>query len=464
MQTASQERDAIAETHGGVALKQPAPPTERKVGGPAFARRRASSPRTRTAMHYTGRRKFSNLGQWQTVGLGVSGLTQRETVDEKVGEVEAHRLAERLLANDKGFAVEIEPKTARLEPFGAVVVTVRCVGDTWGKYEDVLMCKTPAFAPRGVKIKADVRGAPLSVQVAGTAASPGVVRMPTVCQAAPTPETAAGDTDATTDGKSDTDADGNTNRYDARAYSSPCDTLFFFHPLGGDRMLIGCWAPCDVHRSPDGAEAEARPLAKVPTTESSRRVRFINKSPFDVKLRWECNFVNPMSKKLVDLVCSFQEPGKAVSTRLRLHEGSVCTEPFACAQAGTEVVVPGRTRRDHYGHVDVVFNPREIGEFTGFIRGIPEHIGQGHSPAELVSPEAAAAGVSVDRVRAEYESTALRVTLTGTCVAPVLIPTAEVECNFNVTAHDLHEKTGSGLHQSIVMSNPTEARYEFSFP
>lgn len=343
-------------------------------------------------MHYTGRRSFSGLTQTQPSGLE---STRNATVhSDATEEAEQHRTSSRLLANYKGFAVEIEPKSATLEPFGSVTVLVRCCGDTWGKYTDIIMCRTPAFAPRSIKVMAEVQGAPLEIKVAGTVAAPGVVRMPPVCT---------------------------------------------------------------VARGPWG---DSPPLsAQVPVTGSTRRIRFINHSPFDVKLLWECNYVDPASEKLVDLVSSFRERGKAISTRFRVHEASPCTVPFSCPDAGKYTTVLGRTRRENHGHVDVTFLSSEVGQFTGFVRGIPDHVGIGSTAEDLLSAEAIAAGAGVDRVRTEYESSALRVLLTGTAVGPVLLPTSNAECHFDVTAENICcSMAAVESTKSIILTNPSECR------
>jgi len=288
------------------------------------------------------------------------------------------------LANDKGFAVDIEPKRATLASFGSMTISVRCVGDTWGKYTDVLLCRTPAFPPKHICVKAEVTGSPLAVQISGTANAPGIIRMPTTCA------TVAG--------------------------------------------------------------------SDVPTAESSRRVRFINHSPFDVKLLWECVLVDPGSRKLIDFVPSYKEPGRAVATRVRAHEGEKCTTPFNCLQSSKTMTIPGRKRRDNHGHVDVVFASPNTGDFTGFVRAVTEHAGRDHLIKKMLSEEAIAAGVGVDRTRQEYESTALKANLTGTALAPLLLPASGEKARFTLTVHDLHLDNDLGLTQCIVMSNPTEAR------
>eukprot|EP00041_Stephanoeca_diplocostata_P035006 m.1216981 g.1216981 ORF g.1216981 m.1216981 type:complete len:1802 (+) comp24616_c0_seq2:80-5485(+) len=463
-----QPRDVVQESKGGAKIRIPAPPSTRTVSAPGFMRDRASSAEAR---HYTGRRRGSprnvrgpaflgahNGGEpatpSTTVSIASRGAPSSDTmelakengnvavppsrsgstggdgppdVSQRVRDVLLR--SQQLLQNDKGFAVEISPKSACLAPFGEVRVSVCVTGDTWGTYKDIIRCvprprhKTAPTLSQGsadfsrgvldVSIGARIVGCALKPHVVMTSsATPPIVRLPAVV---------------------------------CRTDAAPRDSGRVNHELDG-------------------------------TAETSKKIRFSNPSPFALTVTWECCFSDPNERKLVDFLCAFDADKQRFRPRVRAHEGAeYATQPFRIAALAQAVAspkargsnelanicsIPGRQMRVNHGMVDVAFATSMVGDHTGFLRGVVNFADEAAVAASLgLSDSAVRAGVCVSRERTETESTALKILLQGSAVHPALaIATHTERLDFVCKWSQLPTKGAEkGEAKTIVVSNPTPA-------
>lgn len=169
---------------------------------------------------------------------------------------------------------------------------MRVTGDTWGTYKDIIRCisrgkssaqasdieQSPecAKSTRGVldvSIGARVVGCALKPHVAMTSsAAPPIVRLPAAV--------------CCTEAMSDRD-------------------------VGAPAVLRGM-------------------------TETTKKVRFSNPSPFALTVTWECCYFDAHEGKLVDFLCAFDPKQHRFQARVRPYEGSECdTRPFRIAAIET---------------------------------------------------------------------------------------------------------------------------------
>ena len=169
---------ATATTTAGKGPPKAAPPSAKKTTAlPAFMRRRASTPSGGSAPP-------------SRVATTTPSITSSQIVDRSASEQGQYREALQMLQNRKGLAFKIYPTEATLPSHGSISVMVRCCGDTWGKYRDVLRCETDDLELHDIPLHVEVTGSPLVVQAAASTATPMVVRMPSVSTSADSSDSA----------------------------------------------------------------------------------------------------------------------------------------------------------------------------------------------------------------------------------------------------------------------------------
>lgn len=142
---------------------------------------------------------------------------------------------------------------------------------------DVLRCESALLNhPVDVTLTARITGSPVLVQLAGGAGTmSGVVRMPSVT---------------------------------TTSSSSCAPALAVDSTAAPDAGVESIATPAGAAGVAHPSEPQVRSTVAPPCV-ATRRVRFVNHSPHDVAVRWECYSIDPNDTKLVDFVLSTEVSG-----------------------------------------------------------------------------------------------------------------------------------------------------------
>ncbi|XP_053715833.1 deleted in lung and esophageal cancer protein 1 isoform X1 [Synchiropus splendidus] len=86
---------------------------------------------------------------------------------KRIEEKEQKEFVDNLLANGKGAAFLIQPKSGTLGPFATQTVEVTAYSEMWGEYRDNLICKAGTLEPTVIPMQMTVKGCPLYFQMTG---------------------------------------------------------------------------------------------------------------------------------------------------------------------------------------------------------------------------------------------------------------------------------------------------------
>lgn len=192
---------------------------------------------------------------------------------------------------------------------------------------------------------------------------------------------------------------------------------------------------CFSARAPSDAEPALRTL----------RVR--NPSPYDLRVRWTALIMAPESDQLLDCVVEIDVTG-TVHARTRVHQGQICSRPFAIDADASTQVIPRRGK----GQVVVVFHPEQLGLHRGLVVG---HVELARLEQVTPVPE----GGLADHQCWNQDLTAIQLQLHGTATAPYIgwdLPEEGLSFDPQTSAQriEITNTTVAALKCEVVVSGP----------